>query len=94
MTIGFAGTVRRGHRQDDRAAPRLTPRARRCLAGASDRWIWTVGIVALVALVASRTASDADWDLRNYHLYNAHALVTGRFWSDIAAAQLQTFCPR
>ncbi len=91
MAIGFAGTVRRGHRQDDGATARLASRVRSCLAGASDRWVWTLGIVGLVALVASRTASDANWDLRNYHLYNAHALITGRFWSDIAAAQLQTF---
>ena len=91
MAIGFAGIVRRGHRQDDRATARLASRVRSCLAGASDRWVWTLGIVGLVALVASRTASDANWDLRNYHLYNAHALITGRFWSDIAAAQLQTF---
>lgn len=45
----------------------------------------------LFAVLAGMTGSDADWDLRNYHEYNAHALISGRFWSDIAPAQLQTF---
>jgi hypothetical protein len=89
--MGFAGTLRLRHRQDDRAAPRIAARVRLCLSGAPDRWIWALAIVGLVAILASRTSSDADWDLRNYHLYNAHALITGRFWSDIAAAQIQTF---
>ena len=45
----------------------------------------------MVGALASRVSSDADWDLRNYHLYSAQALISGRFWTDIAAAQLQTF---
>ena len=32
-----------------------------------------------------------DWDLLNYHLYNPHALVTGRHAVDMAPAQQQTF---
>ena len=55
------------------------------------RCLWFAAIVVLFAVIASRTGTDADWDLRNYHAYNAHALLTGRFWSDIAAAQLQTY---
>jgi hypothetical protein len=73
------------------AAARLATRARGCLSGASDRWLWIFAIVALVAVQASRVGSDANWDLRNYHLYNAHALISGRFWTDIAAAQMQMF---
>jgi len=46
--------------------------------------LFPLGIVALLALCAAHTPSDADWDLRNYHVYNAHALITGRFWTDIA----------
>ena len=64
---------------------------RRSLSGAANRWLWVLGIVALFALRAAYMPSDADWDLRNYHEYNAHALISGRFWSDIAPAQLQTF---
>jgi hypothetical protein len=91
MAIALRGAVRHRRMQDGRVITRLASRVRRCLAGAADRWVWTWAIVGLVAIVASRTASDADWDLRNYHLYNAHALITGRFWTDIAAAQMQTF---
>jgi hypothetical protein len=91
MLTALPGTMRGSHAPDDRVANCLTLRVRRCLSGASDRWVWIVAIIGLVAVLASRTASDADWDLRNYHLYNAHALITGRFWTDIAAAQMQTF---
>lgn len=34
---------------------------------------------------------DASWDLRNYHLYVAHAALSGTLWTDIAPAQLQSF---
>jgi len=77
--------------QDDRVARSLATSARRRLAGCSGTWFCALAIVALFSVLAARTGSDADWDLRNYHEYNAHALISGRFWSDIAAAQLQTF---
>lgn len=32
-----------------------------------------------------------EWDLLNYHLYNPHALFTGRLATDIAAAQQQSY---
>src|ERR1700693_950724 len=34
---------------------------------------------------------DANWDLRNYHFYNAWAYVHGRLGWDLAPAPLQTF---
>jgi hypothetical protein len=34
---------------------------------------------------------DANWDLRNYHYYNAWALLKARWAIDIAPAQLQSF---
>jgi len=34
---------------------------------------------------------DANWDLLNYHYYNAWALLNGRLGIDIAPAQLQSF---
>ena len=34
---------------------------------------------------------DANWDLRNYHYYNAYALFSGRIDYDIAPGQVQTF---
>jgi len=77
--------------QGDHAAAACVIMVRRSLSAEGNRWAFPIVIVALVALCAAHTASDADWDLRNYHAYNAHALITGRFWSDIAPAQLQTF---
>lgn len=34
---------------------------------------------------------DANWDIRNYHYYNAYALFTDRLNYDIAPAQVQTY---
>jgi hypothetical protein len=63
----------------------------RILTGCRKPWFWLLAIALACAVLASRTGTDTDWDLRNYHAYNAHALLTGRFWTDIAPAQQQTF---
>lgn len=34
---------------------------------------------------------DANWDLRNYHWYNGHALLNGRIGFDLLPAQMPTF---
>ncbi|MFC7333665.1 hypothetical protein [Rhodocista pekingensis] len=34
---------------------------------------------------------DSNWDLRNYHWYNAYAFMTGRGDMDVAPAQVATF---
>lgn len=34
---------------------------------------------------------DANWDLRNYHLYNPFALLEGRLGTDLVPASLQSF---
>ena len=34
---------------------------------------------------------DANWDLRNYHLYNGYAALGQRLLSDLAPAQLQSY---
>ncbi len=63
-----------------------TPRAARL------EWLWTLCLVLLPALVLVLLRGvDANWDLRNYHLYNPHAWLTGRAAIDIAPAQLQTW---
>lgn len=55
-------------------------------------WLWTLSLVLLPALVLVLLRGvDANWDLRNYHLYNPHAWLTGRAAIDIAPAQLQTW---
>jgi hypothetical protein len=61
---------------------------------AAARWSWPLALVACVvaagfASVATRL--DVNWDLKNYHFYNAYAFLTGRLGWDIAPAQLQTY---
>lgn len=34
---------------------------------------------------------DANWDLRNYHWYNAYAFLTGRLGTDLLPAQMPSF---
>ena len=43
------------------------------------------------ALASRLMRQDANWDLRNYHFYNAWAFVHDRLGWDLAPAQLQTF---
>ena len=56
----------------------------------SSSWIAALSIV-LPCLVLMRLGQDANWDLRNYHLYNPHAWLHGRLAIDIAPAQLQSW---
>lgn len=51
----------------------------------------SVVALLLVLLALFKQGQDANWDLRNYHLYTPSALLDGRFADDIAAAQLQTW---
>jgi hypothetical protein len=34
---------------------------------------------------------DSNWDLRNYHLYNAFALLNGKLATDLAPGGFQTY---
>ena len=47
--------------------------------------------VAGAGLASLALGKDANWDLRNYHFYNAHAFVSGRLGWDYAPAQAQTY---
>ena len=58
------------------------------------RWKWPFALLACVAaagLASVATRIDVNWDLKNYHFYNAYAFVNGRLGWDIAPAQLQTY---
>ncbi len=56
-----------------------------------NKW-WPVAICAgLTLLAVLHLGQDRNWDLANYHLYNPHALLGGRYGFDIAPAQLQTW---
>ena len=58
------------------------------------RWAW-LGIFGLCVAVAGAASlligKDVNWDLRNYHYYNAFAFLNGRFGWDLAPAQIQTY---
>ncbi|MGH6890386.1 MAG: hypothetical protein ACREHF_14530 [Rhizomicrobium sp.] len=49
------------------------------------------GCLLLGAIVSVWLGQDANWDLRNYHLYNGWAALHGRFEIDLAAASLQSW---
>ena len=53
-------------------------------------------VVAIVCVTATAVAAaylgqDINWDQRNYHLYVVYAWLTGRLWTDLAPAQIQTW---
>src|SRR5437660_1967047 len=49
-------------------------------------------LIVAAGAVAVGLGQDANWDLQNYHYYNAWAWWHGRiFTKDLAAAQVQTF---
>ena len=58
------------------------------------RWTWpaTLAICVFAAGAASVLQRlDVNWDLKNYHYYNAYAFLHGRLAWDVAPAQLQTY---
>lgn len=55
-------------------------------------WSGVLAACVLGAGLASLAlGQDANWDLRNYHYYVAHALLNGRLGWDLAPAQIQTY---
>ena len=49
------------------------------------------GVNFVTVFDGERNGQDANWDLRNYHFYNAWAFLHGRLGWDLAPAQMQTF---
>ncbi len=45
----------------------------------------------LIGLCALYLGQDANWDLRNYHWYNAYAFLTGRYATDLLPSQTPFF---
>ena len=54
-------------------------------------WRGAVLAIALAGIVSIFLRQDSNWDLQNYHYYNAWAFVHHRFGLDWAPAQLQSF---
>jgi hypothetical protein len=60
------------------------------------QFLLQAGMLLAAMLLTGAAASrfmrqDSNWDLRNYHFYNAWAFVHDRLGWDLAPAQLQTF---
>jgi hypothetical protein len=51
--------------------------------------VWLVPV--LYGLLSVSLGQDDNWDLRNYHWYNAHALLNGRLDVDMAPGQWQSY---
>ncbi len=67
-------------------------RPENAMAVAHRERLWRLALALLPGLVLVLLRGvDSNWDLRNYHLYNPHAWLTGRLLTDIAPAQLQTW---
>src|SRR5450755_4444839 len=63
-------------------------RATRCLLEAA---MLLSAIAVAGAISVFSLGQDVNWDLRNYHFYNAWAFIHDRLGWDLAPAQLQTF---
>ena len=54
--------------------------------------LWAAALVpVLFGLVSVWLGADQNYDLRNYHLYNAYAFLTGRVGVDMAPPGLQSY---
>ena len=57
--------------------------------GATTRMALCVPL--LFGLASMLLGQDSNWDLRNYHLYNAYAVLNGRVGFDLAPAAFQSY---
>ncbi len=61
-----------------------------------DHYALNIGLIIVClpivfGYLAVQKGQDNSWDTRNYHYYNAYAIVEGRLDLDIAPAQVQSF---
>ncbi len=56
-------------------------------------WAWALLLLAPIAFgfLAVALGQDANWDLRNYHYYNAYAFLNGRYDIDLLPSQTPFF---
>lgn len=59
--------------------------------GIGPQLLLLAAMCVVAGLYTVGLGTDSNWDLRNYHLYSAYALLHGRLGFDIAPAQLQTY---
>lgn len=57
--------------------------------------MWALGVLCLApfafGLLALALGQDANWDLRNYHFYNAYAFLNNRYAQDLLPSQTPYF---
>jgi hypothetical protein len=63
----------------------------RAQAARRARWAFFLLAPPAYGLLALVFAMDANWDLRNYHYYNAYAFLGGREDHDVLVASVPTF---
>jgi hypothetical protein len=64
------------------------------LLSAAARWKWPAALAACIlaaGLFSVHERLDVNWDLKNYHYYDAFAFLEGRLAWDVAPAQIQTY---
>jgi len=54
-------------------------------------WVFFALVPIGFGVLALLLGQDANWDLRNYHWYNAHSFLHGRFGFDLLPAQTPSF---
>jgi hypothetical protein len=72
----------------------VRPERRHATRAIGRGWVDVAGLVGFIVLfgaIACWFGPACDYDVRNYHLYNAHALLAGRWSLDLLPAQMQTF---
>lgn len=67
------------------------PGVHQAIVGGLPRWFVQAAGVAAFGVLSVLLGQDANWDLANYHLYNAYAFVHDRLRVDLAAAGLQSY---
>jgi len=55
------------------------------------QWGALLLVPAAFGILALLLGQDANWDLRNYHFYNAYAFLRDRLGYDVAPAQVATY---
>jgi len=64
------------------------------LPPSAARWGWAAALAACMAAAGFASVAsglDVNWDLKNYHYYDAFAFLEGRLAWYVAPAQLQTY---
>jgi hypothetical protein len=73
------------------ALERWFARRTAALSGQRAPCIAVLLVPLLFGLLSLMLGQDDGWDMKNYHLYNAHALLNGRLAVDMAPGQFQSY---